>query len=233
MENSALGRLLWVLVAPGRTFRALAERPTFLVVMLLLGLLSALVAAIMTLQVDLGDAIRESLAEQGQTLPDAQLENFERIGRWVSPVGAFLGSLGIYALAALVFLGVFRILGSTMGYRASLAVTVHAFAPGAVAALLSLVVLMLREKLSMEEIQQGRLLLSNLAAFGSSDTSPPLMALLKAVDVFSLWTVVLLVLGYGIVARVSRNAALATVLLAWGVVVAGSVGLAALQAGVH
>jgi hypothetical protein len=56
------------------------------------------------------------------------------------------------------------------------------------------------------------------------------MALLAKLDVFTLWSVVLLAIGFRFAAKVSPRTATITVVLLWACYVAVNVGLAALGA---
>jgi hypothetical protein len=100
--------------------------------------------------------------------------------------------------------------------------------PYLLATLLSIPVVLSRTELSMAEVQSGGFLHSNLAAFAPESTGKVLVALLGSVDIFSIWTIALLAIGYRVVGKVSKAAALGVVIALWAVVVAGKVGLAAL-----
>jgi FtsH-binding integral membrane protein len=55
-----------------------------------------------------------------------------------------------------------------------------------------------------------------------------LHALLQSVDLFSIWTLILLVIGFSLAAKVSRKSAAAVVIVVWILFVLGKVGFAAL-----
>jgi Yip1-like protein len=234
MDDSGIGRLLGVLVAPVRTFRSLAERPTWVAPFVLLVLLSVALQAIVQPRVDMRPVIEKSMAKFGQQLPPEQLDKIVDAASHPSPVrrglqvtfGAISAAV-VYLLVALAFWVAFKLLGSDLDYRTSLATALYAFMPAAVSILLSIPVVLNRPVLHIEDSTVGYLA-SNPAVFLPADTAAPLKALLASFDAFSLWGLVLLIVGYRATARVSPKAAAATVLLLWLVYVTGKVGLTAL-----
>lgn len=232
MHDSSFGRIVSVLLAPAKTFASIAARPTWLVPLLVLAVLGLAVSLILVPKVDWGASIREQLESSGAAdqVSAEQLEQQVAIGEKVSGGAiyfvAVVGPWLIYPLIALFFLGLFKLLGSEMSFKQSLATLVHAFIPFALAALLTIPVLYGRAEISAEEMQQGKLLASNVGAFLADDASPALLALASSIDLFTIWAVVLLVIGYHVVARVSRTSTLVVVLGSWLAWVAIKVGIA-------
>jgi hypothetical protein len=72
------------------------------------------------------------------------------------------------------------------------------------------------------------LLRSNLGFLVERKAAPALHSLLGSLDLFAIWTMVLLTIGYAIAARISRKAAGAIVVALWAVYILGKAGLAAL-----
>ena len=58
--------------------------------------------------------------------------------------------------------------------------------------------------------------------------NPVLHSLLQSLDAFSIWVIVLLVLGYAIAAKVSRGKAAGLVVTLWALYVLGKAGFTAL-----
>ena len=235
MENSEFGRLLGALFSPGKTFRSIAERPTWMAALLLLLVLTAAVSVLVQERID-PDGMRKAFAEriekaQGGKASDADVDRavgmarkVSSVTRWFVPAFAAL----FYLIVAGLLLMAFRFFGgSDLSFKTSFSTTLHAFMPAAVGALLTLPVILSRERIGMEEAQSGNLLASNLGAFAPEDTAPALKALMGSVDFFSIWTVCLLILGYRLTAKVSTATAATVVLLLWAVGVAAKVGLAA------
>jgi hypothetical protein len=75
-------------------------------------------------------------------------------------------------------------------------------------------------------MMSGGLLASSLRPLAPED-SPVVASLLGNLDFFTIWSVVLLILGYRASARVSTQTATTVVLVLWGLWVLGKAGFAA------
>jgi hypothetical protein len=236
LEDSSFGRLIGVLVSPGKTFRSIAERPTWAAALILL-LIAATAGSVLTSQRMDKEDMRKSIKERmeksqgGQASPE-QLERAVTMGEKISSVTRWLVPIIIVVvdlLVALLFFAAFRFFaGSSIPYKTSFAVALHAYMPALVAALLALPLILSRQRITMKEAQEGSILASNLGAFAPESLAPAVRALLSSVDFFSIWTVCLMIVGYRIAAKVSTTAATAVVLSLWILFIAFKVGMAAL-----
>lgn len=231
-----LGEVLW---APTETFRKIAERPTWAVALVALLAISGGVVWTAVQRID-QDAQREMIRDQieersglrGEEL-DRQVDQAVEVNRRIAPftpVIVLVFSVIGYALVAAVFFVAFRLAGGELGFVRSFAITLHAMMPLALAGLIALPIVLGQEAVDPERMQSGSLLASNLSLLAPEDASPPLVALLASFDLFTLWVVVLLIIGYSVVARVSKGVATGVVVGAWVVWIAVKVGLAALPA---
>jgi hypothetical protein len=230
-KSSAVQPIWGVLLAPEKTFRALAVRPHWLPALLLLIAGALALSVIVTPRLDMKQVMREAIEERGQDISPAQLEQQVEMAekfKWVGTVSQVVLQPAVYMIMAALFLVVFRLMGSDIDFRHSLSVAVHGMMPFLLATLLSIPVVLSRTELSMEEVQSGGFLHSNLASFAPESAGKMLVAFLGSIDLFSIWTIALLAIGYRVVGKVSKAAALGVVLALWAVVVAGKVGLAAL-----
>jgi hypothetical protein len=218
MHDSAVGRLLGVLVAPGRTFLSIAARPTWVAPLLLLMLLGSSVGYLVAQRMDFEDMVRQRMVQQNQELSAEQIDRGVQIAKKFGPVGALVTGIAVlpiaYLLLALVFWTFFRLFGSELSFPASLSVTLHSLMPNAVSALLTVPLIFRLATINAKDAQRG-LLLSSLAAFAPESSGPAVKALLGSIDFFSLWVLILLSLGYRTVARVSTSAATGTVVAFW------------------
>lgn len=235
LEDSGFGRLIGVLVAPAKTFRSIAERPTWGIVLLVVMVLSTGVGVLTNQRID-PDSMRQMVKErveksQGGKATPEQLDRAAEMGQKVSAVTVWLVPVFIaviYLIVAALFLAAFRFFGgSEIPFKTSFATTVHAYVPGLVAALLSLPLLLSRPHVTVKEAQGG-LLASNLGAFAPESTGPALKALLSSLDFFSLWSLVLFIVGYRLTAKVSTASAATVALVLWALFVAAKVGMAGL-----
>ena len=232
MQESSFGRLVGVLVSPAKTFKSLSEKPTWLVALLVLMVLGLLVSVMRTGKIDWAEMTRESIEARGQELSEDQLEGIidmqEKFGPAMMIGVSVLGTPIIFVLLAAVFMVVFKMLGGEIDFGRSLSVFTHSLMPRAVMALLSIPVVLGKDEFGFEELRDGSLLASNLGFLAPQDAGPALSALFASFDLFSLWALFLLVIGYSVVAKVSKGAAAGGVIGLWVVYVLGKMGLAAL-----
>jgi len=235
MENSSFGRLIGALFSPGKTFRSIAERPTWAVALIAMLAVGTVVGVLVNKRID-QDELRQVVKErieksQGPATPEQlergmeMAEKINAVSRWLIPVI----SAAFYLLLNLIFWMAFRFFAaSNLSFNSSFSVLLHGFMPQAVSALLAIPVVLSRESIGVQEAQSGGILASSLAAFAPEDAGKAVRALLSSLDFFSIWTLVLLIIGYHLAARVSKATAATVVLALWALYVAAKVGLSAL-----
>jgi hypothetical protein len=179
-------------------------------------------------KVDFAAGMRQQMAEQGRDLPAGGEERIIPIAKTFAVVVILAVPPIFFFLIPAIYL-LFNLVGGELDYKRSLAVALHASMPRALAALLSLPVILSRSEISLKELQGGSLLHSNLS-FLVPDAGPALRTLLTSCDLFSFWTLALSIVGFHLVAKVGKGTAAAVVLLLWVVGIGLAVGLSLLGA---
>jgi hypothetical protein len=218
MESSAFGRLVGALVSPVATFRSLAERPTWLVAFLLVAFVPLVGGLLALPKIDWEDITRDRIEQSGVDVPASQVEQQVEMTEKIGPISTYLQPLMMVIfmlLVALVMWGAFTLTGGAPGFQRSLAVVSHSLLPLVVAQLLSIPVVLSTETIGADEIKTGSLLQSSLAYFAGDDTGPVMLALLSSLDVFTIWTLVLLAIGFHFAAKAKPATAGLTVVLLW------------------
>jgi hypothetical protein len=234
MESSSFGRLFGVLFSPGKTFRSIAERPTWLVALLVLLLSAALMAFFAGKRTDYHDVITASARERGQETSEAQLEPViemtEKFGPIIGAVTAPLVIALIVLIAALLYWLAFKLTGSDFSYKSSLAVNLYASVPLVLMMLLSIPVILSRSTITYADMKQsgGQYLQSSLAFLAPEDAPSWLTALLASLDFFSIWGLALTIIGFRAVTRKPTQSVAITVIAIWLIFVAIRVGWVAL-----
>ncbi len=236
LEDSSIGRLIGVLVSPAKTFRSIAERPTWGAALVALLIVTTVVGVLANQRLD-KNQMRQAMQERieksrgGQASPEevdravTMAEKVSSFTRWLIPLFA----VAFYLIVTVIFFGAFRFFsGSGISFGTSLSVTLHSFMPGLIAGLLTIPVILSRTTINPKDAQSGNLLASNLGAFAPESLGTVARSLLSSVDFFSLWTILLLVVGYRIAARISTASAATVVVVLWAIAIAVKVGLAAL-----
>ena len=230
LTDSAAGRLLGVLVAPGKTFDSIVRRPTWVLALVLVTVLSLITSLVVVQHMDLASSVRERIEKSGGSLSpeqvDQQVAMAEKVSKIAIPLAALVFVPLMYLAVALVFWLLMRLVGGEFRYPVSLAVSLHGMLPQTLAGLLSLPLILSHGLYSPDAIKRG-VLASNLAFLAPEGASPAAVALLGSVDLFTLWSLALLIIGYRRAGRTSAGATAGVVIGVWLLYVLAKVGLAA------
>lgn len=229
MEHSSVGRLLGVLLSPVKTFQSIAQRPTWIVALLVVTLVGVGFAMVTFPKVDWEAAV---IAEIDKTNPDlsgsereqaiAIGSKFAQIFPWIAVVlGPLIGTLLIGGLMH----GGMKIVGGEQPFKSTLSTVVYSGAPWLLSTLLTIPIALGRDEVPAEELEAG-LLSSNLGALAGEDTSAMVKAALSSFDVFSIWNVLLLIVGLSIVGKRPRGSVAGVVIGLWLLWILIKVGLA-------
>jgi Yip1 domain len=230
------------LLAPGRGLPAAAERRAVMAPLAAATLASLLLAVVATPRVDFeGPALDEmdrAARKDPQAAQPAPHEVEEKLAqaRKVGAVGSYAAGALAPTLAAvgaaLALMLAFRVAGSRPPFGATLAAVSWGLLPLALRALLLLPAV--SRMRGVEAVLVDRALPSSLGALLPSAAPPRLAALAHAVDLFSLWAVVLVALGMAHAAGTSRARSLAVVAVLWvSYILVAYVALPGLIGGAH
>jgi hypothetical protein len=216
--------LVNVVMSPSETFEKLEKRPIWLVPLILFVVLSIISTAIFMPKFDFESAIRDQFARQGQEADEAQIQTFARIQKPIVYTTAVLGTPFVLLVLALVYMLGFKAFGGLGVFGQYFSITVFAWVPQALKAIIGTIVVATRETIRVEEAQS--LVMSNLGFLADPVEQAPLFALLASFDVFTLWSIVLMVMGYGLVSKRPKGQSIGIVVGIWLIYVIGKTGLA-------
>jgi hypothetical protein len=229
--GGALARLVGVFYAPARTFEEIGRRPTWLLPLLLWIACSVAVWVVMTPRVDWEQTMRDRIESSGQNVSQERMERIlegQQKFTWIYYViaGGFPVILAL-CLSALFWLA-FKAFGWELSFRQSLGVTNHAFLPAVLGSVLLLPLLFRQEKVDLARVDE--ILRSNPSFLVDRKESPAVHSLLSSLDLFALWVLALLVVGYAAAAKISPGRSAAVIVTLWALYVLGKSGFAALTA---
>lgn len=178
----------------------------------------------MKVQIEESGRVDNMSAEQRQGIIEQQAKMMPIFG-WV--VGPVVISVMLLAIAGFL-LFVFRFFyAGEVGFKQAFAIVTWVFlAVGLVSTPVTLAVLSLKGDWNIDPNQAVQANLGLLLE--KSSAAKPLWALFTSIDLFVLWMVLLLAVGFGVASRKSTSSALWGVAIPWAVIVAVKVGWSAI-----
>lgn len=215
-EPARLGpiqRLGGTLFSPGETFEDINRKPTW-VVPILIAMATVLASTLFFEwrvkpnwdQIMLSET-RKRVQKSGQTLTEDQIQQQASIGATFAkftPVLAVVFMPIFYVILAGIFaLGLMFIQAKTTFKKILSVISWSGAATGIVGLLVTVAVLFVRDPAEIRNLNPSEfsnLVPSNIGAFLSSDTSAVIRSVAGSLDVFTLWWLILLSMGFAAIA---------------------------------
>jgi Yip1-like protein len=219
--------------APTETFRSIVARPTVLVPLILCVVLVLAFTAIWVSKVDPVVFLRQQFDEnpRAANMDPAQkeqaIEMQAKYFRYFAVAPAIFVPL-FYLFVAALYLMIFRFLfGAELTFKQSLSIALWTYlVVGLVSTPLLLIVLAAKGDWNMDP---NKALQANLGLLLPATAAKWLRALAESFDLFTLWILALLSMGYGVASRRTMGGALPGVLAPWIIYVLIKVGWAAMM----
>lgn len=223
---SPLGAVAGTFAQPGRTFERLMRKPTWWLPLVLAILASAIASFAITPKIDLEGTIREQMEKRaeksGRQVTPEQVEQgvgfANKFARLSIPIG-IVGSAVVFFLVTLVLWGGARAFGSEARFAQIAAIWGHANLVNVVKALVAAGALAFQPDGSMTQKQAQFFLKSNVAAFLPPDSPSAFLSFASWLDVFAIWALVLLVIGFRRIPDLKRSHGTAVPLTLWAILV--------------
>jgi hypothetical protein len=233
-KKNVFERIAGVLFAPAETFQDIARRPDILGPLLLILVVGYICTAFVMPKLDMA-AINAQQAEQmrkrNPNMGEEQLAQMERITAASTKIFGWLGPvLGVawYAILAGILLLAFRLFGGEGTYKQAFSTTLYAWIPLVLFSVIVSIVVTARG--TFDPMMAATLVKSNPAFLVDMKEQPLLFSLLSNFDVFTIWTIFLLIVGFSTLSKTSRAKAATIVLSLWAAMIVVKLGLAALAA---
>lgn len=233
-KKNVFERIAGVLFAPAETFQEIARRPDVLGPLLIILLVGYVSTALVMPKMDIGAITAqqaEAMRKQNPNVGDEQLAQMERFTAASVKVMGWIGPLlgvAIYAIVAGILLLAFRLFGGEGTYKQAFSTTLYAWIPLVLFGILVSVVVIARG--TFDPTTAATLVKSNPAFLVDMKEQPLLFSLLSNFDVFTLWTIFLLIVGFSTLSKTSRAKAATIVLSLWVAFIVVKLGFAALGA---
>jgi len=224
-------RLIGVFFSPKQTFQGIAAQPSWLVPVLLMTVFGILTAVVMNQKVDWRDVASKKIEESPRAAnlsaeqKERQVEMSAKVSPYVAYVFGTLGPILAVLIVAAVLLAAYNVLGGAGAkFEQAMGIVSHAMIVGLISTVFLILILFLKPP---GTIDLENPVATNIGAFLPESTSKALMALAKSVDIFSIWTMLLIAIGFAAVnPKKLQGKSLSIVLSVWAVYVACKMGLA-------
>jgi hypothetical protein len=233
-KKNVFERIAGVLFAPAETFQDIARKPDILAPLLIILLVGYVSTALVMPKLDI-DAITSQQAEQmrkqNPNLGEEDMARMERMTAAGAKVFGWLGPvMGViwYAILAGILLLAFRLFGGEGTYKQALSTTLYAWIPLVLFSIIVTIVVTARG--TFDPTTAATLVKSNPAFLVDMKEQPLLFSLLSNFDVFTIWTIFLLIVGFSTLSKTSRAKAATIVLSLWAAMIVVKLGFAALGA---
>jgi hypothetical protein len=220
--------------APREAFTRIVAKPAFLLPLVGYVVLVLAFTGVWMSKMEPREFMKTQLQESGQwdKIPADQREQILETQSKMMPIfGWVFGPIGVAVtllVVSAVLMFIFRFFySSEVSFKPAFAiVTWTFFAVGLVTTPLLLLILQLKGdwNINPQDAVQANLAL----LLDKSTAAKPLWALLSSIDVFSLWMVFLLAVGFAVASRKTTSSALWGVAVPWALIVLGKVGWAAI-----
>jgi hypothetical protein len=235
--DSSMGRIFGVIFSPKPTFESIVQRPTWVLPLVLIILVSTVVIFVFGQRVgwrgfiERQDQANSRVQKQMENMtPDQRERMLETQTKYASIfgyVGVVLGTFVVAIVVAAVLLAAFNLIGGAkVNFMTSLAIVAHSWVPSIIGGILGILIIFLKDP-STVDIQH--LVAANAGAFLPDDAPKWQETLLSAFDLFTFWTIILMSFGYSATnpKKISFGKAFGTIVSVWLLYVIVKVGFTA------
>lgn len=226
---SALQRLWMIFTSPGEVFTDIGVKPTWVLILVLFIVLGIAVNLIVLPHIDTEATLLQRLGDRADDLSQAQIDNMvqqaQKIGKLTPLFALVIGPIA-WAIMAGVFFVMLKMVGSDVDYVKTLSTILHAYWPGSLVQSVLMAVLIQRvDQISQYELTN--VVKASVGSFLAADTPNAIKAVADSISVFNIWAVILLIVGFTIVGKISRGKATVVALVPWIVYLVAKAGIAA------
>lgn len=234
--KSFLQRLIGVYVSPGAAFADVARKPDFILPLIVAILATVAVIETMLARIGVERIVRQSIEQSGRAssmTPDQMQQAMEQgakfTGIFMHLTGLLAAPIVLLIVGGLGLLIMNAIFGSQLKFKTAFSITCYANLVSVLGAVIALVMILLADP---EQFNAQNPSPTNPGFFlNPHETSKPLLSLLSSLDIFTIWLMILL--GIGFSAAVNRKVKASTVFSCfvglWAIWVLVKMGLAMLR----
>jgi len=200
---SPLGRVVGVLFSPKATFEDIVRKPSWLLPVVIATILGIVATVVLNQRINWRDYMVQQIekspraAQLSAEQKQQQAEISAKVTVYIVYAIGALGSVLFALIVGAVMMLAYNVLaGAGATFSQSLGIAAHTLLVGIVSTPIFLLVLLLRPPGTVDPENP---VATNLAAFLPEESAKWLIALCKSIDIFTIWTLVLLAIGFAAV----------------------------------
>jgi hypothetical protein len=208
-------RLINTIFSPGETFADVNRKPDWIVPLIIMVLIAASTSFFINwrLNPDMDKLTRDRIRKQvdrfgGQMPPEEQIQKQVEIAKVVNKFTPVIGAVGVgiwfLVLSGIYALGLILIQAKATFKKILSVVLWSSAATGIIYTVVFMASLMVKDEDSLRSIDLNNptaTVPTNIGAFLDSSTSPVIRSLAGSIDVFSIWSIILLSIGFAAIAN--------------------------------
>lgn len=223
-------RITGALFSPDETFADIARKPDFLVALLVILVVSTISGVVLAPRLDY-ESLRPQMAAKNPNLAPEDLNRAVKMATAIGKVGAYASPLlvvCVFVIVAAVLLLAFRLFGGEGTFRQAFSIVTYAWIPLVIQRLILTIIIAIKGTADVNDI--STLVRSNPAFLVDMADHPVLFSFLSSFDLFTIWTMVLLIIGFAYMSRFSKGRSATIILSIWAFITVVKLGFAAMGA---
>ena len=222
--------MVGALFSPDETFRDIAARPDFALPLIVILVLSIFSGIVLAPRLDY-DSMKVAMARANPNMSPDDINRGVKMASAIGKVSAYASPvfvLIIFSIVAGVLLLAFRLFGGEGTFKQAFSVTLYAWIPRVIQSVILTAIVLAKGTVDVNEM--ATVVRSNPAFLVDMTEHPVLFSFLSTFDVFALWSIVLLIIGFAYVSRFSKAKSATIIISIWAFVTFVKLGFAALGA---
>jgi hypothetical protein len=229
-KPNPFARMAGVFFSPIETFASIARKPDWVVPLIVLLIISIASSIVFAQRVDFMAAARQQMEARKDISPE-QMERGLKVAGAIGKTFTYFSPLIaviVWVIVAAVLLLSSRLFGGEGDFKQAFSTTLYGWLPDVVKGIVLTIVIAVKPHI--DAMQIPTLVRSNLGFLVSPKTQPMSFALLSSIDLFTIWTLALFIIGFAAFSRLSKARAATIVISLWVVTVLFRLVPAAIQA---
>jgi hypothetical protein len=228
--KSSMQRIIGALFSPDETFRDIALKPDILIPLLIIIVISTISGIVLAPRLDF-ESLRPQMAAKNPSLAPEDLDRMVKMAGAVGKVSAYASPVIVvisFVIIAAVLLLAFRLFGGEGTFRQAFSIVIYAWIPRVIQGLILTIIIAVKGTADVNDIPT--LVRSNPAFLVDMTDHPVLFSFLSTFDVFTIWSVVLLIIGFAYMSRFTKARSATIILSIWAFITVVKLGFAAMGA---